>query len=178
MTKKKKRELTLQEMMIRDAGAGFENLRIVLRQNYEFLANRDVKNFKDLKKFLSKSNITPKEAAAAIARHVRHGSNWTEYQIRRAKSELKWIKTFVAKQKELGTKKLMGSDWLEEFADATGYKIPKIVKTFQNDVWQFKKFSGVERKKDGSFTTVRAEKEFLSRLKNKNRKRRGGRHGR
>jgi len=48
--------------MIRDAGAGFENLRIVLRQNYEFLANRDVKNFKDLKKFLSKSNITPKEA--------------------------------------------------------------------------------------------------------------------
>ena len=89
MTKKKKRELTLQEMMIRDAGAGFENLRIVLRQNYEFLANRDVKNFKDLKKFLSKSNITPKEAAAAIARHVRHGSNWTEYQIRRAKYRIK-----------------------------------------------------------------------------------------
>ena len=48
-------------MFIRDAGDGFENLRHVFRQNYEFLANRDVINFKDLKKLLSKSNITQKK---------------------------------------------------------------------------------------------------------------------
>ena len=128
MTKKKKRELTLQEMMIRDAGAGFENLRIVLRQNYEFLANRDVKNFKDLKKFLSKSNITPKEAAAAVARHAKHGSNWTKYQILRAKKELGWIKGLVNEYKQIGTQFLWakgkGNEFMQDFMEATGYKMP------------------------------------------------------
>ena len=146
-------------MFIRDAGDGFENLRHVFRQNYEFLANRDVINFKDLKKLLSKSNITPKEAAATIARHVKHGSNWTKYQIIRAKSELKWIKELLAMRKKLGTKQLLRSDWLEDFANATGYKIPKIVKTFQNDMWTFAKALGVTRDKSGKFTMERALRE-------------------
>ncbi len=167
MTKKKKQKLTLQEMFIRDAGEGFENLKIALRKNYEFFANRDVKTFKDLEKFFKKTNITPKEAAAAVARHVKHGSNWTKYQILRAKSELKWIKALVAMQKKLGTKQLLGSEWLEDFADATGYKIPKVIKTFQNDISKFKRLCGVVRDKSGKFSMERAFKEAQRKLKKK-----------
>ena len=55
MTKKK---LTLQEMFIRDAGDGFGSLqKTVDRKNFEFLANRDVKTFEDLQKFIKKTNI-------------------------------------------------------------------------------------------------------------------------
>ena len=46
------------------------------RDNLEFYANRDVKNWKQFETFCKKCNITPTEAAAAIARHVRTGSNW------------------------------------------------------------------------------------------------------
>ena len=70
------------------------------------------------------------------------------------------------------------SDWLEDFADATGYEIPKDLKTFRNNIWEMRKSIGAERTKDGSFTAARMEKELLSKLKNKNRKKPGGKHGR
>ena len=82
------------------------------------------------------------------------------YQILNNPKQLKWIKRFVAMQKKLGTKKLMISDWLEDFADATGYEIPKDLKTFRNNVWSFKAALGVQRKKDGSFTAARMQKDL------------------
>jgi len=176
MTKKSETDLTAY--FIEDAGLGIESLRKVVRKNYEMLAHRDVKTFKDLEKFLQKTHITPKEAATTVARHVKQGSNWNKYQILRARSELKWIKFLVRMRKKLGTKRLLDSAHLEAFSDATGYEIPKDLKTFRNNVWEMRKAIGAERKKDGSFTAARMEKELLSKLKNKNRKKPGGKHGR
>ena len=89
-------------MFIRDAGDGFGTLqKTVDRKNFEFLANRDVKTFEDLQKFIKKTNITPKEAAAAVARHAKHGSNWTKYQIIRSKSERSMIKALLGMEKKL-----------------------------------------------------------------------------
>ena len=164
MTKKK---IDLSDLFIRDAGQGFENLRRAAHRDIIFYADRDVKTFKDLKKFIEENNVPPKTVAVLLAKHIKPDSNWMNYQILNNPKQLKWIKRFVAMQKKLGTKKLMISDWLEDFADATGYEIPKDLKTFRNNVWSFKAALGVQRKKDGSFTAARMEIELLRKLKNK-----------
>ena len=152
-------------MFIRDAGDGFGTLqKTVDRKNFEFLANRDVKTFEDLQKFIKKTNITPKEAAAAIARHAVQGSNWTKYQIIRSKSERSMIKALHGMEKKLTTKGLYGDPWLEDFADITGYQIPKSMKTFYNEMTEFKKVFGANRKHDGTFTRERQLKEAARKL--------------
>ena len=83
-----------------DAGDGFgSSQKKVDRDNLEFYANRDVKNWKQFETFCKKCNITPTEAAAAIARHVRTGSNWNKFKIIRDKSELGMIKFLIGKVK-------------------------------------------------------------------------------
>ena len=162
-----------------DAGEGFgSSQKKVDRNNLEFYANRDVKNWKQFETFCKKCNITPTEAAAAIARHVRTGSNWNKFKIIRDKSELGMIKFLLGMQKKLTTKRLHVSEWLLDFSDFTGYKIPKNYKTFLNDMTAFKKRLGQVRDKSGKFCMERANKEFASKEKNKRRKPIGGKYGR
>ena len=173
MTKKK---LTLQEMFIRDAGEGFGDLqKTVDRKNFEFLANRDVKNWKQFETFCKKCNITPTEAAAAIARHVRTGSNWNKFKIIREKSELGMIKALINMEKQLTRKRLHVSEWLLDFSDFTGYKIPKNYGTFDNQMTAFRKRLGLTPK-PGKFSEERMLKEAARKLAG--RKRIGGKYGR
>ena len=166
-------------MFIRDAGDGFGDLqKTVDRKNFEFLANRDVKNWKQFETFCKKCNMTPTEAAAAIARHVRTGSNWNKFKIIREKSELGMIKALINMEKQLTRKRLHVSEWLLDFSDFTGYKIPKNYGTFDNQMTAFRKRLGQVRDKSGKFCMERAEKEFASKEKNKGRKRIGGKYGR
>ena len=173
---KKKQDLT--DLFIRDAGLGFENLRRANHRDFIFHVRRGVKTFKDLKKLIEDNNLPIKTAAYLIAKHIEPNSNWLYYQIINNPKQYKWLKAIVRQSKQLGTKRLHVSDWLEDFADATGYEIPKKQHTFENNVWLLAKVIGAERKRDGSFTAARMEKELLSKLKNKNRKKPGGKHGR
>ena len=175
MTKKK---TDLTDLFIRDAGLGFENFRRVHHRDFVFHVGRGVKTFKDLKKLIEDNNLPIKTAAYLIAKHIEPNSNWLYYQIINNPKQYKWLKAIVRQSKQLGTKRLFVSDWLEDFADATGYEIPKDLKTFRNNIWEMRKAIGAERTKDGSFTAARMEKELLSKLKNKNRKKPGGKHGR
>ena len=173
---KKKQDLT--DLFIRDAGLGFENLRRANHRDFIFHVRRGVKTFKDLKKFIEKNNVPPKTVAVLLAKHIKSNENWLIHQILKNPKQLKWIKAIVAMRKKLGTKRLWVSDWLEDFADATGYEIPKEQHTFENNMSKLAKVIGAERKKDGSFTAARMEKELLRKLKNKNRKKPGGKYGR
>ncbi len=175
MTKKK---TDLTDLFLRDAGQGFENLRRANHRDFIFHVRRGVKTFKDLKKLIEDNNLPIKTAAVLIAKHIQPNSNWMYYQIINNPKQYKWLKAIVRQSKQLGTKRLHVSDWLEDFADATGYEIPDKLKTFQNNMSTFKAALGVQRKKDGSFTAARMEKELLRKLKNKNRKKPGGKHGR
>ena len=96
MTKKK---IDLSDLFIRDAGQGFENLRRAAHRDIIFYADRDVKTFKDLKKFIEENNVPPKTVAVLLAKHIKPDSNWMNYQILNNPKQLKWIKRFVAMQK-------------------------------------------------------------------------------
>ena len=173
-----KKNTDLTDLFIRDAAQGFENFRRVHHRDYVFHVGRGVKTFKDLKKLIEDNNLPIKTAAVLIAKHIQPNSNWMYYQIINNPKQYKWLKALIAMDKKLGSKRLLASDWLLDFADATGYEIPDKLKTFQNNMSTFKAALGVQRKKDGSFTAARMEKELLRKLKNKNRKKPGGKHGR
>jgi hypothetical protein len=171
---KKKQDLT--DLFIRDAGLGFENLRRAAHRDIIFYAERNIKTFKDLKKFIEDNNIPPKTVAVLIAKHVEPHGNWMHYQILNNPKQLKWIKAIVRRGKQIGSKRLLASDWLEDFADATGYEIPDNLKTFQNNMSTFARAIGEQRKHSKKAQAIYNAN--AARKKLRKHKIGGGKHGR
>jgi len=157
--KKKKSSATksLKQLMIEDAGKGLENLdgRAVLKN--VFWEARQVKDYKQLERFIEMyaAGMKPADVAVAVAKYAK--DNWNSIKLMQDPDHHGAIFQLLdAIDKTKGGAVKIWKDYykteagpLDEFAKLTGYKIPKrtpqSLKTFQNEITAFKTFFGLQR---------------------------------
>ena len=132
--------------MIEDAGKGLENLdgRAVLKN--VFWEARQVKDYKQLERFIEMyaAGMKPADVAVAVANAQ---DNWKVIKILKDPDNHGAILELLQSIENKNAKRIFNSQTLRRFCKLTGYKKPPKVKTFQHDITMFKNFFGVKRNK-------------------------------
>ena len=161
--KKKKKKIkkssatkSLNQLMVEDAGKGLENFDTVFLTNV-FYEARQVKDYKQLERFIEKhaAGMDAADVAVAAAKYAKE--NWNIYKICKDPDHHGAIFQFLH---DIGRvkggaveiwKRWKNNEFfhrgLSKFAFDTGYKVPKTSKTFQEQVTIFKKHFKLNRKK-------------------------------
>jgi len=142
MTKKKK--LTLQQMMLRDAGKGTENFDKPPTKINVFERARKIKTWNMFIHLVEQENITPADALTIILKHIK--KSWNKYKILNDPDQVGAIIMLLDWQNKMGARKLYAHKYLNDFCAWTGYKKPSYSR-FQDDLTSFKTKFGGKRKK-------------------------------
>tara|TARA_Y100000310_G_scaffold262908_1_gene272752 strand:- start:487 stop:1038 length:552 start_codon:yes stop_codon:yes gene_type:complete len=116
----------------------------------------------------------PSTVAEIILKHVR--DNWNTYKIFKDPDQYGAIVVLVNFVTKVGAPKAYNSQHLKIFCRWTGYKKPKTLKTFKNDMTTIKEFLGVKRIHTGyhkyTYTKeeIEKEKEWIRILEAENKK--------
>jgi HEAT repeat protein len=121
MTRKKKK-LSLQQMFERDAGQGLENFDKPPTKVNVFERASKIKTWNMFIHLVEQENITPAEALIVVLKHVK--KNWTRLKILKDPQQMEAIANLLKWENKIKRKKLYHSQYLEDFAEMTGYKIP------------------------------------------------------
>ena len=142
--------------MVEDAGKGLENFDKVFLTNV-FYEARQVKDFKQLERFIEKhaAGMDAADVAVAAAKYAKE--NWNIYKIAKDPDCHGSVFELLDEiDKKKGGAVEVWKRWknnpyfhrgLSKFAFDTGYKVPKTSKTFQEQVTMFKKYFKLNRKK-------------------------------
>jgi len=144
MTKKKK--LTLQQILLRDAGKGLENFNKVFKTNVFKRASK-IKTWNMFIHLVEQENISPAEALTIILKHLQKSTvAWNKYKIARDPDQTGAIMMLLDWQQKMGARKLYDHKYLKDFCTWTGYK-RKGYSRFQDDLTTFRDAFGLKRKK-------------------------------
>lgn len=168
--KKKKKALTLQQMMLRDAGKGLENFNPKPVKVNVFDKARSIKTWRQLQHILelyAPGVAYPSTVAEIILKHVK--DNWNTLKILSDPDHYGAIVKLVNFVSKVGAPRAFKSQHLKVFCKWTGFRKPTTVNTFFNDVTMFRHFLGVNRDKSGKYSKKRSAKESLRRMKKLNK---------
>ena len=157
MTRKKKK-LSLQQMFERDAGQGLENFDKPPTKVNVFERASKIKTWNMFIHLVEQENITPAEALTVVLKHVK--KNWTRLKILKDPQQMEAIANLLKWENKIKRKKLYQSQYLEDFAQMTGYKIPNTFHTFETEMALFRNVFGAKRDKSGKFSLERLEKSY------------------
>ena len=162
---KKKKELTLRQMFLRDAGQGLENFDKAPTRINVFDRARKIKSWNMFIHLVEQENITPAEALVSVLKHVK--KNWNQFKIIKDSDQRGAIAYLLQWEEKLKRKRLYDSDELKDFCTWTGYKIPKSYKTFENEMTLFRDVFGKKRDHSGKYSRellIKAEEKALMKL--------------
>ena len=143
MTKKKKKALTLRQMMLRDAGKGLENFNPKPVKVNVFDKARSIKTWDQLRYILEEyapAVAYPSSAAQIILNHVRE--HWDFYKIFKDPDNYGAIVQLVKFADRVTNKRAYKSQLLKVFCKWTGFRKPQTLDTFKNDMTKFRDFLG------------------------------------
>jgi len=141
MTKKKKKALTLRQMMLRDAGKGLENFNKPPTKINVFARASKIKTWRQLQHILESyapGVAYPSTVAEIILKHVR--DNWNTYKILSDPDHYGAIVRLVNFVSKVGAPKAFKSQHLKVFCRWTGFRKPTTVNTFFNDGRMFGRY--------------------------------------
>ena len=142
----KSRTLSLEEMMILDAGKGLEDFNRVYKINVFDEAN-NVRNYKQLERYIE--NYIPSMSAADVAwvaaKYAK--DNWMVVKIMKDPDNYAAVSQLLNSIAKKNAKKVYNGPELKRFIMLTGYKKPRTDKTFQEHVTLFKDHRGQKRSK-------------------------------
>ena len=162
---KKKKELTLQQMFLRDAGQGLENFDKPPTKINVFDRARKIKSWNMFIHLVEQENITPAEALVTVLKHVK--KNWNQFKIIKDPQQREAVAYLLQWEDKLTRKQLYVSDQLKDFCTWTGYKIPKSYKTFENEMAAFRAVFDAKRSKTGEYARkqlLRAEEKLKKKI--------------
>ena len=142
----KRTSLSLEEMMILDAGKGLEDFNRVYKINVFDEAN-NVRNYKQLERYIE--NYIPSMSAADVAwvaaKYAK--DNWMVVKIMKDPDNYAAVSQQLNSIAKKNAKKVYNGPELKRFIMLTGYKKPRTDKTFQEHVTLFKDHRGQKRSK-------------------------------
>ena len=132
--------------MVEDAGKGLENFDKVFLTNV-FYEARQVKDFKQLERFIEKhaAGMDAADVAVAAAKYAK--DNWNIYKIIKDPDCHGAIFELLDAIDKKNAKRIYNSQTLKRFCMLTGYKKPRTEKTFQEQITMFKNSFGLKRSK-------------------------------
>ena len=165
MTRKKKKKLSkgLLSLFEKDAGKGFENFDKPPTRINVFDRARKIKTWNMFIHLVEQENITPAEALTIVLKHVK--KHWNEFKILKDTDQAESIAKLLEWETKLTRGRLFDSQYLKDFANMTGYKIPRTYNTFQNEMALFRNVFGKKRTKTGAYTKKQLEKAAARALK-------------
>ena len=164
MTKKKKKKNYID--LEADAGQGLENFDKPPTRINVFDRARKIKTWNMFIHLVEQENITPAEALTIVLKHVK--KHWNEFKILKDTDQAESIAKLLEWETKLSRGKLFDHQYLKDFANMTGYKIPRTYNTFQNEMALFRNVFGKKRTKTGAYTKKQLEKaEAIRAIKNK-----------
>ena len=166
MTKKKKSKKiskNLSELFEADAGSGFENVNDPPRIVNVFNRARKIKSWKEFIYYADQENLQPSDALVFCLKGIM--KSWNKYKILNDPDQLGAIVTLLDHESKIGRKKLYESKELQQFAEWTGYKIPRTDKTFQNDMTTFRGHLNLKRKRDCTYSRQQLQEAAARALK-------------
>tara|TARA_Y100000031_G_C8072681_1_gene315815 strand:+ start:106 stop:636 length:531 start_codon:yes stop_codon:yes gene_type:complete len=169
MTKKKtkkkikKTSKTLLELFEADSASSFENFDAPPTIVNVFDRARKIKTWNMFIHLAEQENITPAEALTIVLKHVK--KHWNEFKILKDTDQAESIAKLLEWETKLSRGKLFDHQYLKDFANMTGYKIPRTYNTFQNEMALFRNVFGKKRTKTGAYTKKQLEKAAARALK-------------
>ena len=145
-------------MFERDAGQGLENFDKPPTKVNVFERASKIKTWNMFIHLVEQENITPAEALIVVLKHVK--KNWTRLKILKDPQQVEAIANLLKWENKIKRKKLYQSQYLEDFAEMTGYKIPNTFHTFETEMALFRNVFGAKRDKSGKFSLERLEKSY------------------
>jgi len=130
--------------MIEDAGKGLENFNKVFRVN-PYREAEKVENYNQLERFIEQyiPAMSAADVAWVAAKYAQ--DNWKVIKILKDPDNHGAILELLQSIENKNAKRIFNSQTLRRFCKLTGYKKPRIDKTFQHDVTMFKEYFGVKR---------------------------------